>query len=108
MTMTKPKQLMEHYERTRKGTAELVQQAITLLKKRNARVTYSTIREAVRELTGGARVISETTISRNSAVRGLYAEAASPFKGRSRSDPSKSYLAGFQGDARKREAEAVA
>ena len=29
--MTKPKQLMEHYERTRKGTAELVQQAITLL-----------------------------------------------------------------------------
>lgn len=71
-----PAHLREYYARRKRETAALIKAAIGHLKTHNRPVSYASIREAVIELSGGARRISESTIMRNAGARQLYLKSS--------------------------------
>lgn len=76
MANAAPHQLLSHYEQTKKDTAELVAQAIALIKKRKQEVSLASISQATFEITNGERRVAESTIQRNSEASNQHAALA--------------------------------
>lgn len=74
---TAPAHLQEQYRRKVDETVELTRRSIALLRQRNEKVSYATLREASFEVSKGLRRLSASTIVRNQSAHNLYEAAAS-------------------------------
>ena len=104
--MKPPESLIPVYEKRKQRTVKLVAEAIKMLEQKGIKVSYSSIRSAVSEMTGGKIRISETTLYRNADAQALYV-ASAVARPKSISDPIKLYLAHSNSSMRAEEIKAI-